>query len=115
MEDKYFLMINLEENLKKIYVKTFKEKGYEIIEKDSIIIAKKLEKRYPDEEDITDKMIFRYSMPYKKEYRAYIDISKEAIDSINYLRKNGIESIKFHNTPGYFIKNAITREILNKK
>ena len=115
MDNKYLLMINLEENVKNMYIKTLKEEGYEFIEKGKVTIAKKTDKTSPREEEITEKMIFRYSMSYAEINRAYIDISKEANDSIEYLKQHGIESIKFHNTPGYFIRNAITRGVLNKE
>ena len=114
-KNKYIFFINIDEQAIKIYERSYQNDKYEIIRKESIIIAKKeFEKKISDDIlNFTLNLILKYNI----EEPMIIDLSNE-IDKINgiyefeenweeYIEKNHVSILK--------LKKEIEKEIANVK
>ena len=112
-ENQYIFLVNIDEQARKIYEKSYQNDKYEIIKRESIMIAKKeFEKKMSDEIlDFTLNLIFRYNI----DKPMIIDLSNEINNIIyeceenfpNYIRTNHISILK--------LKKAIEKSIVDTK
>lgn len=112
-KNKYIFFINIDEQAIKIYERSYQNDKYEIIKKESIIIAKKeFEKKISDDIlNFTLNLILKYNI----EEPMIIDLSNE-IDSIIYeFEENWEEYIEKNHVSILKLKKGIEKEIANVK
>ena len=112
-ENKYIFFINIDEQAIKIYERSYQNDKYEIIRKESIIIAKKeFEKKISDDIlNFTLNLILKYNI----EEPMIIDLSNE-IDNIIYeFEENWEEYIEKNHVSILKLKKEIEKEIANVK
>lgn len=112
-ENKYIFFINIDEQAMKIYERSYQNDKYEIIKKESIIIAKKeFEKKISDDIlNFTLNLILKYNI----EEPMIIDLSNE-IDNIIYeFEENWEEYIEKNHVSILKLKKEIEKEIANVK
>lgn len=112
-ENKYIFFINIDEQAIKIYERSYQNDKYEIIKKESIIIAKKeFEKKISDDIlNFTLNLILKYNI----EDPMIIDLSNE-IDNIIYeFEENWEEYIEKNHVSILKLKKEIEKEIANVK
>lgn len=112
-ENKYIFFINIDEQAIKIYERSYQNDKYEIIKKESIIIAKKeFEKKISNDIlNFTLNLILKYNI----EEPMIIDLSNE-IDNIIYeFEENWEEYIEKNHVSILKLKKEIEKEIANVK
>ena len=112
-KNKYIFFINIDEQAIKIYERSYQNDKYEIIRKESIIIAKKeFEKKISDDIlNFTLNLILKYNI----EEPMIIDLSNE-IDNIIYeFEENWEEYIEKNHVSILKLKKEIEKEIANVK
>lgn len=112
-ENKYIFFINIDEQAMKIYERSYQNDKYEIIKKESIMIAKKeFEKKISDDIlNFTLNLILKYNI----EEPMIIDLSNE-IDNIIYeFEENWEEYIEKNHVSILKLKKEIEKEIANVK
>ena len=112
-KNKYIFFINIDEQAIKIYERSYQNDKYEIIRKESIIIAKKeFKKKISDDIlNFTLNLILKYNI----EEPMIIDLSNE-IDNIIYeFEENWEEYIEKNHVSILKLKKGIEKEISNVK
>lgn len=112
-KNKYIFFINIDEQAIKIYERSYQNDKYEIIRKESIIIAKKeFKKKISDDIlNFTLNLILKYNI----EEPMIIDLSNE-IDNIIYeFEENWEEYIEKNHVSILKLKKGIEKEIANVK
>ena len=116
-KNKYIFFINIEEQARKIYEKSYKNSEYERVKKDFVpenimIIKKEYEKKLSDEIlEFTLNLILKYNI---KE-TMILDLSNELKSIIEQYEGNWTQYVKSNHIYILKLKKAIETNIVNKK
>lgn len=112
-ENKYIFFINIEEQTRRVYEKSYKNDKYEIIKKENIMIAKKeFEKKMTEEIlDFTLGLILRYNI----EKPMIMDLSNELNNIIYEFKENWEKYVATNHISILKLKKAIEENIAIQK
>ena len=112
-ENKYIFFVNIEEQTRRVYEKSYKNDKYEIIKKENIMIAKKeFEKKMTEEIlDFTLGLILRYNI----EKPMIMDLSNELNNIIYEFKENWKKYVVTNHISILKLKKAIEENIAMQK
>lgn len=116
MENKYEVIINLDEKMKEIYIKRYEKEEYQIIKNENHILFVKKGNKYLEKEKQEEYLItlaLTMITKYPIEGILYISFSEEFNKILEKIEKEEVLDIHHYNIP-FFIRTKIVKAISKK-